>query len=207
VLWCTKFSRRNWVIAGCADRVYIRNYLQPEAIMLKASEITSMSIRTVEVFLYGLKPKPVEWLVIEPAQAVAKSVSDHIPSFLGDFMAHGPGNLTIVANEDGRLVIGWNWCHPALQTFLQQFVREFPSVVIAPEERSELDLNGIWNGAREKPNAQQRRMLVHAKRLGFGNDCERLLSLYRSMSFQESKAYLAEIEREEAGTRQSTVQQ
>ena len=85
VLWLTKSSRRNWVVAGCADRVCIRNCLnQPEVIMLKASEIASMSIRTVEVFLYGLKPKLVEWLVIEPAQAVAESVSDHIPSFLGD---------------------------------------------------------------------------------------------------------------------------
>jgi len=81
-------------------------------------------------------------------------------------------------------------------------MRECPSVVIAPEERSELDLNGIWNGVRfawKKPDAQQRRMLVQAKRLGFGCKCAELLSLHRGMSLQESNAYLAEIEQEEAG--------
>jgi hypothetical protein len=75
---------------------------------------------------------------------------------------------------------------------------------MAPEERSELDLNGIWNGNREKPNAEQRRMLLQAKRLGFGSKCAELLSLHRCMSLQESNAYLAKIEREEAGTEYST---
>ena len=48
-------------------------------------------------------------------------------------------------------------------------------------------------------------MLVEAKRLGFGDECEGLLIRHRYMLFQESKEYLAEIEREEAGTSQSTV--
>jgi hypothetical protein len=42
-------------------------------------------------------------------------------------------------------------------------------------------------------------MLVEAKRLGFGCKCAELLSLYRSMPLREASAYLAEIEREEAG--------
>ena len=114
-----------------------------------------------------------------------------------------------MADDEGRLTIEWKWWRPALQVFLQQVVRECPSVVIAPEERSELDLNGIWNGIREKPGAQQRRMLAKAARLGFGCECAGLLSRYRSgafRSFREAGAYLAEIEREEAVTGQPTVQ-
>jgi hypothetical protein len=85
VLWLLKTPRRNWVIAACADRVCIRVGVNiPEVIMLEVSEIASMSIKTIEVFLYGPKPKFVEWLVIEPAQAVAETVPDHITSFLGD---------------------------------------------------------------------------------------------------------------------------
>jgi hypothetical protein len=66
-----------------------------------------------------------------------------------------------------------------------------------------LDLNGIWHGPRGGPDAQQRQMLVQAKRLGFGCKCAELLSLYRSIPFREASAYLAEIEREEAGTEHS----
>jgi len=218
VLWCTKSSRRNWVIAGCTDRVYIRLFMrrgrgrgdinEPDVIVLEASEIASMSIRTVEVFLYGPKPKFVEWLVIEPAQAVAESVSDHITSFLGDFRARDPGNRVHVhvANEEGRLTIGWKWCHPVLRMFLQQVVRECPSVVIANEERSELDLNGIWRGISLNLDARQRQLLVQAKRLGFGSDCRWLLCRHKYISIQKAAAYLAEIEREEAGTGHSAVQ-
>ena len=101
--------------------------------------------------------------------------------------------------------MNWQPCRPALRVFLQRVVRECPSVVIAPEERSELDLNGIWNGVRfawKKPDAQQRRMLVQAKRLGFGCKCAELLSRYRGLSPGEASAYLAEIER--ATERQNT---
>jgi len=61
-----------------------------------------------------------------------------------------------------------------------------------------LDLNGVWHGPRGGPDAQQRRMLVQAKRLGFGCECERLLSLYRGIPRREVSAYMAEIEQEEA---------
>ena len=109
VLWLLKSSRRNWVIAVCADRVCIRLGTNiPEVIMLEVSEIASMSIRTVEVFLYGPKPKFVEWLVIEPAQAVAKSAFEHIPSFLGDIRMHDLSNMLNVTNEEGRLTINGN---------------------------------------------------------------------------------------------------
>jgi len=37
-----------------------------------------MSIKTVEVFVYGPDPKIVEWLVIEPAQAVGDDISRHV---------------------------------------------------------------------------------------------------------------------------------
>jgi hypothetical protein len=216
VLWRAKASHRRWVIVGCADRLYLRLYAwrrgdhgddrDQEVLAFEAPEIASMSIRTLEVFVYGPKPKIVEWLVIEPAQAVADDISRHIRPLL---RALDPDKAVLVADDEGRLTIEWKWWRPALQVFLQQVVRECPSVVIAPEERSELDLNGIWNGIREKPGAQQRRMLAKAARLGFGCECAGLLSRYRSgafRSFREAGAYLAEIEREEAVTGQPTVQ-
>jgi hypothetical protein len=201
VLWWTKAPRRNCVIAACADRVYIRLFVarasEPHVIVLEASEITSMSIKTVEVFLYGPKPKLAEWLAIEPAQAIAESVPSHILSYLEDIWTHDSDSMLRVAILEGRLTVGWKWCHPALRTFLQQVVQECPSVVIAPEEHSELDLNGIWKGSRE-PNAEQRQMLAQAKHIGFGSECAQRLSEYKYMSPREASAYMAEIEQEQA---------
>lgn len=202
MLWMFKFSSSRWVIAVCADRVYVRLLMaratEPHVIVLEASEITSISIKTVEVFVYGPKPKLAEWLVIEPAQAIAEVIPYQFLSFLEDIWTHDSGNMVRVGILEGRLTIGWEWCHPALRMFLQQVVQECPSVVIAPEERSELDLNGIWKG-REKPDAQQRQMIVKAKRLGFGVECAQRLSQYKHMSQREAAAYLAKIEQEEAG--------
>jgi hypothetical protein len=208
-------------LAGCADRVYIRLFVrrgrgrgdvnEPDVIMLEASEIASMSIRTVEVFLYGPKPNVVEWLVIEPAQAVAKDVSDRTRPLCGLNPALScmrpidPSKQVFVSNVQGPLTIEWKWCRPALRMFLQQVAQQCPSVVIAPEQRLELDLNGIWNGVRwawRKPDVQERQLLVQAMRLGFGCKCARLLSLYRDIPFREAGTYLAEIEQEEAAARQ-----
>jgi len=212
VLWYTKSSRLNWCIAFCPERVYLRLFMMrggaryrangPDVFVLEASEIASMSIRTVEVFLYGPKPKSIECLVIKPSQTVAEDVSNHIRPLLRSLNAN---KVILVVNEEECLTIGSKWCHPALRGLLQQIARECPSVVIGCEEHSELDLNGIWHGARENPDAQQRRMLLQAKRLGFGSDCAWLLSVYRRMSLWESNAYMAEIEQEEAGTENATV--
>jgi hypothetical protein len=152
---------------------------EPDVLMFAAPEIASIRSRIVEVFLYGPKPKIVEWLVIEPAQAVAQDISRHIRPLLN---ADDPGKQVYISNGEGCVTIDWQPCRPALRVFLQQVVRECPSVVIAPEERSELDLNGIWNGVRfdwKKPDAQQRETLVQAKRLGFGHKCAELLSRHR----------------------------
>jgi hypothetical protein len=216
VLWRATASQRRWVIVGCADRLYVRLFAwrsgdhgdvhDPDVLVLEASEIASMSIRTLEVFLYGPKTKIVEWVVIEPAQAVADDISRHIRPLLKPL---DPDKAVLVADDEGRLTIEWKWWRPALRVFLQQVVQECPSVVIAPEESSELDLNGIWHGSREKPDAEQRCMLAKAARLGFGCECARLLSFYRSgafRSFREAGAYLAEIEREEAAAGQPAVQ-
>jgi hypothetical protein len=194
----------SWVIAGCADRVFVRLFVQrkkrkwnieePDVIMFEASEI-ALKARIVDVFLYGPKPRRVERLVIELSPAIVQSFSSHIQSSLN------PNNLSkqvYVTNEEGCLTMEWKWCRPALPVFLQEVGRECPSVATG-EERCELDLNGIWHGFREKPNAEQRRMLFQAMRLGFGSKCAQLLSLYRFMPLQEAGAYLAEIEREETG--------
>lgn len=204
VLWLLRFSNRHWVIAACADEVYVRLFMargsEPHVIVLETSEIASMSIKVVEAFVYGPDPQFAEWLVIKPAQPLAKIVPSQSLSFLESIWIHDSGNQARAGVLGGRLTIGWKYCDPALRTFLQQVVRGCPSVVIAPEEHSELDLNGIWqHGSREEPNAQQIQMLVEAKRLGFGPECVQRLSQYKHMSLREASAYLARAEREEAG--------
>lgn len=206
VLWLTKSSRRNWCIAVCAERVYIRLGINnPDVIKLETSEIASMSIRTSKVFLYGPTPKSVEWLMIQPIKALVEN--DHVLSLLEESKVLGPDNLVRIANEDRRLIIGWKWCHPVLQDFLQQIAKEFPAIVIAPEERSEFDLNGIWHGIWLNLDAQKRQLLVQAKRLGFGFNCKWLLCRYKYISFPRAAAYLAKIEQEEAGVEHSAAQQ
>jgi len=215
LLWLTKASRRNWVIAASAERVYVRLFMacgsEPHVIVLEASEIASMSIKTVEVFVYGPKPEFAEWLVIEPAQAIEEIVPSHFLSFLEDIWTHDSGNLVRVGILEGRLTIGWKLCHPALRVFLQQVVRECPSVVIAPEERSELDLNGIWRGIsrslRKDLTVLGRQKLVQALHLGFGCECAGLVGQYKSISFRQAAAYLAEIARDDSGLNCHTEQQ
>jgi hypothetical protein len=206
LLWRGRSPHLNWVMAGCTDRVFVRLFVrrgwgqsekqEPDVIVLESSEIASISIRTVEVFLYGPKPRIVEWLVIKLSQPVADCLFDQISRLLN---ADNPGKQVCVTNEEGCLTMNWEWCRPFLREFLQQVGRECPSLTIAPEERSELDLNGVWHGVRGGPDAQQRRMLVKAKRLGFSCECERLLSLYRRIPRGEVSAYMAEIEQEETG--------
>ena len=212
VLWRTKASHRRWVLVGCANRLYLRLFAwcrgnhgddhDPDVLVLEVSEITSMSIKTVEVFVYEPKPEFSEWLVIEPAQAVGDDISRHIRPLL---TATDPDKAVLVAYDEGRITIEWKWWRPALRVFLQQVVQECPSVVIAAEERSELDLNGIWTGSLE-PNAHQRQMLGKATRLGFGCECAQRISQYKHMLFRKASAYLAEIEREEAGLNRQTEQ-
>lgn len=199
-------SRRRWVIAGCDERVYIRLFAwpgsdihEPDMLVFEASEIASMSVRTVEVFLDGPKPRIVEWLVIEPSQAVAEDFSCHIRPLLRRL---DPVKVVLAADEEGCLTIEWKWWRPALLVFLRQIARECPSIVIANEVRSELDLNGIWRGISMNLNkdlsVQERQKLVQAKHLGFGCDCAWLLGRYKHTSPQRAAAYLAELEQEGA---------
>lgn len=218
MLWRGRSPRLNWIIAGCAERVCVRLFVrrgngrrdanEPDVIMLEASEIASILARTLEVFLYGPKPRIVEWLVIEPAEA-PKDVLEYIRPSTWDMRPADPRKQVLVTNEEGRLIIEWKYCRPALRVFLQKVARECPSVVVAHEERSKLDLNGVWNWSWRKPDARvrkERQMLVQAMRLGFGCDCARLLARHKYMSFRKAAAYLAQIEREEAGTGHSAVQ-
>lgn len=212
VLWRAEASHRRWVIVGCADRLYVRLFgwrrgdrgdiPDPDVLVLEAPEIASISIRTIEVFLYGPKPTLVEWLVIEPAQRIAEDVGSHIRPLL---TLAGSEKAVLVAHDEGCLTIEWRWWGPPLRAFLQEIVRECPSIVIGREESSELDLNRIWNRVVSSPDAQERRMLVQAKSLGFGCECVRLLSRHRYMSPQKASAYLSEIEREETGSENSAA--
>jgi hypothetical protein len=210
-LWRGRSSRLNWVVAGCAEKLVVRLFTrrgwkradseEPDVLMLDASEIASLSARTAEVFLDGSTPKYAQWLVIEPLRTITEEALSHINLLLdSDY----PGKQLYVTNERGLLTIKWRWCRPGLQVFLEQVARECASITIGPEERSELDLNGIWAGfsrnVRHDLTAQERQQLVHAMRLGFSLECEWLMSRYKCMALQESAAYLAEIAREETGT-------
>jgi hypothetical protein len=207
LFWRGRSRRMNWVLAACAGRVFVRLFgerrkgqpdtQEPDVIMFEASEIASMSARTLEVFLYGPEPKLLEWLVIEPIQPVVKRLSDHEP--LRGMRTPDLGMRVQWIDEEARLAIGWKKCHPALPMFLQRVVRECPSIVIAHKQRSELDLNGIWHGLSMNFDAQQRQMIVQAKRLGFGRRLAWLLGMYKSISPQQAAAYLNELEQEEAG--------
>ncbi|HXE09022.1 MAG TPA: hypothetical protein VN612_14065 [Acidobacteriaceae bacterium] len=207
----------HWAVAGCGDKVFVRLFWwrgkkkddpgEPDVLMLEASEIASMFVRTVEVYIYGPKPKFVEWLVIEPAEAVAEEVSDRVsplqsatgPNLCG-IKPIDPRRQVSVGNEVGPLTIEWKWIRPDLRTFLQQLARECPSVSVASEVRSELDLNGIWgHNIRGKPNLEQRRLLAQAIRLGFGSDCVHLLSLHWRMPLREARSFLAEVMQDHAG--------
>jgi hypothetical protein len=220
VLWrVISFPRSWWVVACCDERVYIRLFAwygrgregvpEPDVLVFEASEIASMSVRTVEVFLNGPRSRIVDWLlVIELSQAVAEDFSRHVRPLLRSL---DPGKWALVGDEEGRLTIEWKWWCPALQVFLQQMIRDCPSIVIAPEDRSELDLNEMWRGLARNPNkdlsVQERQNVVLAKRLGFYCDLAGMLCRYKHISFRKAGAYLAELEREEAGTGQSSIQQ
>ena len=206
VLWRAQASHRRWVAVVSANRFYVRLFArhaeghgdacEPDILVLEAPEIASMSVRTVNVFLYGPKPKAVEWLVIEPAQSIAHAVSSHIRPTLTQT---DPDKAVLVAPDNGLLTIEWKWWRPALRVFIQQVARECPSIVVGPEQRSELDLNGIWRGISLNLDPQKRQLLIRAIRLGFGCECKRLLSRYRYVSLQKAAAYIAQIEREETG--------
>lgn len=218
LVWRAQAAHRRWVAVGRADRLYIRLFAwrrrghddlrEPDVLVLEGREIASMSARTVEVFLDGSKPRIVDWLVIEPSERVADAVSSHVRPLLTPME---PDKAVLVAYEEGRLTIEWKWWRPALPIFLEQVARACPRVAIGREERSELDLNGIWRrisrNLRKDLGAQERQMLVQAKRLGFGCNCAGLLSRYKNISFRKAGAYLAEIEREETETGRSAVQQ
>jgi hypothetical protein len=204
LLWLKRSPRRNWCVAACAGRIFIRlDAGKRDVILLDASEIASISIHAFEVYLYGPKPRIAEQLVIVPARAGGEHILDAGPFRPMDCETEGccgapdPGELVRVSPQDGSLLVAWRWCRPELRALLRRVQRECPSVAIASEEVSELDLNGIWHGFREWQNGQ-REMLAQAGRLGFRRDCAWLLHIYRVMPMAEVRAFLAEIDDEDA---------
>lgn len=218
MFWRGRVPRLNWIVAGCAGRICVRLFVkrgkgrrdanEPDAIILEASEISSISARTVEVYLYGPKPRIVEWLVIEPAET-AQGVFDNIPPLTWDTKPRDSRKQALVANEQGCLIIEWEYCRPALRVFLQKVARECPSVVVGNEDRSKLDLNGVWGWRWRTSDARaqkERQMLVKAMRLGFGCECARLLARHKAMSFRKASEFLAQLKQQEAGTGHPAVQ-
>jgi hypothetical protein len=207
VLWRARSPRLSWVVRARHERIYIRLFAGfgrvwresggPDVLMFEASEVASMSIRTIEVFLDGPKPKIVDWLMIEPSSTITENLSGQIPSFLEEIRTPDLSERVYWASEERRLAVGWKWCRPALRVFLQQIVRECPSIGIGPEEHSELDLNGIWSNRRRNLDTEERQKLARAVRLGFFCACAGLVSRYKHLSFRKAGACLAEIRRAE----------
>src|SRR6185437_10703166 len=107
VLWLLKFSNRRWVIAVSADRIYAPLFMgrasEPHVFVIETSDVASFSTKTVEVFVYGPDPEFAEWLVIEPAQAIAEILPSQILSFLEQTWRLGSGNTARVGILAGRL--------------------------------------------------------------------------------------------------------
>lgn len=211
LLWRGRSSRLNWVVIGHPDKLFLRLFVRRgwkwsrraelDVLVLDVPEIATLSARTAEVFLDGSEPKFAQWLVIEPLPTISEEALRRMnPVPDSDHSA----KQRYVTYEGGFLTINWRWCRPGLHMFLEQVARECASITIGSEERSELDLNGIWAGfsrnVRHELTGQERQQLVQAMRLGFGLECEWLMSRYKCMALQESAAYLAEISREETGT-------
>lgn len=72
LLWHAKSPRKNWVVAGSAGRLYVLLFQrrvrgwpvvrEPNVLILEPSDIASIAVRTIELFLYGPTPKVIEWL-------------------------------------------------------------------------------------------------------------------------------------------------
>lgn len=211
-LWRARSSRFSWLIKTSPELLYIhlavrfgsawRGVDVPDILAIEPSEIASVSIRTVEVFLYGPKPRVVEWLMINPIPQVAENIPGQMPPFLGDTRTPKLSERIYWDNEKRRLAVGWKRCRPDLRVFLQQIIQEYPSITIGSEDHSELDLNDIWRGSFLNLDQPKRRLLAQAVSLGFRRHCGRLLCRYKYISFLKAAAYLAEVEREDAGAKE-----
>lgn len=201
-LWRSAFSKRNWVMASCAEELYFRLFShrgprsragnEPEVMALRGGEVASLSIKTVEVFIFRAKPHVREWLVIEPRPGTQVAVAEQFERSSPPIYGCDLYKEWFIRSKSGNLWIPWLCNKPPLRTLLSEIASQSPNLTIAAEDRSELDLRRLYR----KPEPEQRKVLARARRIGFAWACERVLrrNPYKRMSRGEAREYLSSIE-------------
>jgi hypothetical protein len=202
LLWRAAFSKRHWVMAGCTEHFYFRLYRPvldglrlrrepaPSILALESAEVRSMSRQIVDAFIAGPDPKVAESLVVQLEPQAHAAIAEEFERMSPSVSEYDLDKLWLVQWNGGSLVILWRRYHPSLRTLLSMITPRYPSLAVAPESRSELDLTGF----ARKPVFEQRRLLVEAKKLGFGADCIEVVinNPYRRMSMAEAIRYISE---------------
>lgn len=201
LLWRVAFSKRHWVMAGCTEHFYfrlhrpvldglrLRHEPAPSILAPQSEEVRSMSRQIVDAFIVGPNPKVAESLVLqlEPqAQIAVAEQFERLSPTVSDL-----DKLWLAESSNGSLVIRWRRYHPSLPTWLSTITSRYPSITVAPESRSELDLSGF----ARKPELEQRRLLVEATKLGFGADCLEVVmhNPYKRRSMLEAARYISQV--------------
>lgn len=201
-------GRHNWVALVCQEKFYFRLFAprsrkagasEPDVIVLDVREILSVGIQTRTIFVYGPKPRVIEWLVVEPEAGTRSLVVAQCNHLFPPIGTCDPYREWFAAPVEGILRIPWQSYRPALQAFVDQIELHFPKLTKGEVILPELDLISAVN-AREP---ERRRLLAEAKRLGYGADCVRALwmnpigsSLYTRRSLKASAEYMNNIEGE-----------
>jgi hypothetical protein len=202
LFWRVAFSKVHWVVAGCTEHFYFRLYRPfrenlrlgrepaPSILELQCAEVRSMSRQIVDAFIAGPDPKIAESLIVQLEPQAQIAVAEEFERLSPSVSRYDLDKLWFVRWSDGSLVVQWRRYHLSLRTLLSTIAGRYPSIIVAPESRSELDLSGF----ARKPVLEQQRLLVEAKRLGFGADCIKVVmnNPYKRRSMMEAVRYISE---------------
>jgi hypothetical protein len=207
LLWRVLSSERTWVLAADTERFYLRMsapfsgrlsaYTDADVMVLDASEVASVGIRSFDVFVSGPKPQVREFLVVTPEAGVRASVAEPLDRLYPPGAVPVPFVDRFARYYDGDVWVPWTTYTPALRVLISQIQSRFPGLTIARETRSELDL--ISYVSKREP--ERRRLLAQAKRMGFGRECMWALrsytpgtAMYSSRSLRECREYVESLD-------------
>jgi hypothetical protein len=202
LLWRAASSKQHWIMVGCREHLYFRLYrpfrenlrLGPEPassiLALEGADVRSISRQIVDAFIPGPDPKVAESLVVQLEPQAQNAVNEEFERLSPSVSPYDADKLWFVRWSAGSLVIQWRRYHPGLMTLMSIIIAHYPSIAVAPESRSELDLSGF----ARKPALEQQRLLVEAKSLGFGADCIEVVmsNPYKRRSMAEAIRYISE---------------
>jgi hypothetical protein len=199
LLWRVVFGPRQWIMACCAEYLYFRLFrhfggnrrLTREPILeLETGELSSISLQTLTVFINGPDQNVVESLVVQLEPQTEKAFAEEFERLYPSVVRHSRDKRWFVEWSNRSLVIHWRRYRPPLREFFSKLTSQYPSLAVAPESLSELDLTGF----ARKSEQEKQRLLVEAKRLGFGFDCIEVVmnNPYRRMAWSEAVRYISE---------------